>query len=323
MPGVYLGYVQYGGAAVSLSPGGGRTDYWLHLPLRGHLHAMIDCDSVECDPCCGAIVSPERDNCRLVSEPDSRRIQLAISKSSLLERLGMLLGEPPVAPVDFAPALNLSSGYGRSLAGYVLTAVADLEQAGTVLWSPATMAVFEEFIATALLLSHRHNYCDALNWLDRSIAPRDVRRAIDYIEANLDSPLSIAAHCRSRRRRWPHAPHEFPDFQGRLAVALCAQRPVSTGPGGAGASPARCERHRHCHELGFHAHGSVLSRISPTLWRNALANSQGAASTPRNGAQRAIGWQVRNLAHRPWWVVLRSHAAPAGQTEAAGAVAQT
>ena len=105
----------------------------------------------------------------------------------------MLLGEQPVAPVDFAPALNLSSGYGRSLAGYVLTAVADLEQAGSVLWSPATMAVFEEFIATALLLSHRHNYCDALNWLDRSIAPRDVRRAIDYIEANLDLPLSIAA----------------------------------------------------------------------------------------------------------------------------------
>ena len=69
MPGVYLGYVQYGGAAVSLSPGGGRTDYRLHLPLRGHLHAMIDCDSVECDPCCGAIVSPERETAALSPSP--------------------------------------------------------------------------------------------------------------------------------------------------------------------------------------------------------------------------------------------------------------
>jgi transcriptional regulator GlxA family with amidase domain len=54
------------------------------------------------------------------------------------------------------------------------------------------MATFEQFIMTALLLSHPHSYSDALRRLERPIAPRDVRRAIDYIEAHLDQPITVA-----------------------------------------------------------------------------------------------------------------------------------
>ena len=64
------------------------------------------------------------------------RIQLSLTKSSLRGQLAALLGEPPTAPLDFAPTIDLAAGYGRSLARYVLTAVADLEQLGSVLWSP-------------------------------------------------------------------------------------------------------------------------------------------------------------------------------------------
>jgi transcriptional regulator GlxA family with amidase domain len=45
---------------------------------------------------------------------------------------------------------------------------------------------------TALLLSHPHNYSDALSRLERSIAPRDVRRAVEYIEAHLDEAVTVA-----------------------------------------------------------------------------------------------------------------------------------
>ena len=45
---------------------------------------------------------------------------------------------------------------------------------------------------TALLLSHPHNYSDALRRLEKPIAPRDVRRAIDYIEAHLDQAITVA-----------------------------------------------------------------------------------------------------------------------------------
>ncbi|MEH2504469.1 MULTISPECIES: AraC family transcriptional regulator [unclassified Bradyrhizobium] len=192
MPGFYVGYVQYGGASVVLSPSPARTDTWIHLPLRGQLEATIGHDNIVCNPNLATIISPMRESCRLVSEADSSRIQLSLTKSSLTGQLAALLGEPPTAPLDFAPTIDLAAGYGRSLARYVLMAVADLEQAGSVLWSPTTMSQFEQFIITALLLSHPHNYSNALRRLERPVAPRDVKRAVDYIEAHLDQAVTVA-----------------------------------------------------------------------------------------------------------------------------------
>jgi AraC-like DNA-binding protein len=192
MPGLYMGYVQYGGASVVLSPSPARTDTWLHLPLRGQLEAGVGRESIVCNPNVGTVISPTRESCRLVSEADSSRIQLSLTKPVLTGQLAALLGEPPSAALDFAPTIDLTTGYGRSLARYVLMAVADLEQAGSVLWSPRTMSSFEQFITTALLVSHSHNYSDALRRVEKPIAPRDVRRAIDYIEAHLDQSVTVA-----------------------------------------------------------------------------------------------------------------------------------
>jgi transcriptional regulator GlxA family with amidase domain len=45
---------------------------------------------------------------------------------------------------------------------------------------------------TGLLLSHRHNYSEALLRRQRPPAPRAVKRAIDYLEAHLDAPVTLA-----------------------------------------------------------------------------------------------------------------------------------
>jgi AraC-binding-like domain len=140
MPGLYMGYVQYGGASVVLSPSPARTDTWLHLPLRGQLEANIGRESIVCDPNVATVISPTHESCRLASEADSSRIQLSLTKPVLTGQLAALLGEPPSAALDFAPSIDLTTGYGRSLARYVLMAVADLEHAGSVLWSPTTMS---------------------------------------------------------------------------------------------------------------------------------------------------------------------------------------
>ena len=50
----------------------------------------------------------------------------------------------------------------------------------------------QQFIITALLLSPPYNYSNALRCLEKPIAPRDVRRAVDYIEAHLDQAITVA-----------------------------------------------------------------------------------------------------------------------------------
>jgi AraC-like DNA-binding protein len=88
--------------------------------------------------------------------------------------------------------MNLASGYGRRLANMLTSAVIELERAGGARWSPTTMIDFSEYILTSLLLCHPHNYSDALGRSARMIMPRDVKRAVDYLEAHLDSPITVA-----------------------------------------------------------------------------------------------------------------------------------
>ena len=52
--------------------------------------------------------------------------------------------------------------------------------------------MFEQFLICTLLLSHPNNYSDALGRRDRSLTPRNLRRALDYMHANLTAPLTVA-----------------------------------------------------------------------------------------------------------------------------------
>jgi AraC-like DNA-binding protein len=189
--GLYLGYVQYGGLPVELSPALERNDYWIQLPIRGQLAALVGRESVDCDPKRAAIASPVHEKCRFVSNAGSARIQLALPRTALLDQLAALLGERPDRPLEFAPALDLTAGYGASLARHVLMAATDLDQPESVLSNPLTMRMFEQMIMTGLLLSHPQGYSDMLHRRARPIAPRDVKRTIDYIESHLDAPVML------------------------------------------------------------------------------------------------------------------------------------
>src|SRR5437899_1126232 len=192
LPGMYLGYAQYGSAViVRASPA--RNDYWVQLPLRGHLEATVGRNCIDCNPNCAWIASPTRqDYYTMRSDADSARIHLCLNKSALTHQLEMLLNDSLGAPLEFAPTMSLTNGYGNSLARFAWMVTNDLDRAGSIYFAPAMMIMLEQFIFTALLMSHPHNYSGALQRLERPIAPRDVKRAIDYIHAHVDAPITLA-----------------------------------------------------------------------------------------------------------------------------------
>jgi len=49
----------------------------------------------------------------------------------------------------------------------------------------------EQALMTALLLAQPHNYSDRMLRLNQSIAPRDVKRVLDYIHANLERAITL------------------------------------------------------------------------------------------------------------------------------------
>ena len=191
LPGMYVGYIQYGPPVDVRAVQ--RDDYWIQMPIGGQLEVVSGAGSVICDTRRAAVASPTSKNYYLVrSGGGCAGIRLSLFKAALIGQLAALLGEPIGTPLEFVPEMDLAAGHGQTLARYVLMAVADLQTSGSMLASSIVMSAFEQFIMTGLLLSHPHNYREALRRLETPIAPRDVRRAIDFIEAHLSSPITIA-----------------------------------------------------------------------------------------------------------------------------------
>jgi AraC-like DNA-binding protein len=184
-PGMWLGYIHYGvGVTARISPL--RDDFWIQIPLQGHLASSL---GVQCDRTRGVISSPV-DVHVVKTEPQTARLSVSIHGDALNRQLALLLGDLPVAPLQFRPEIELGTGYGRSLARVLRCAALDLERDGW--FGDRVIATrFEEFVMTGLLLSQPSNYWQALRKRAHPIAPRDVRRALEYLHENVAEPVTL------------------------------------------------------------------------------------------------------------------------------------
>jgi AraC-like DNA-binding protein len=148
----------------------------------------------------------------------------------MIRQLTALLGDLPREVVSFHPVVDLDAGYGRSLARLLHFAVGELECADSMLWEPSAMARLEELLITGLLLSHPHNYSEALRRRDRAVAPGDVKRAVDYIQDHLADGLTLTEIVEQSRVPGRTLFKHFRDFAGVSApVALSSADARSNG----------------------------------------------------------------------------------------------
>jgi AraC-like DNA-binding protein len=189
LPGFVLGTLGYG-AAVEIRTAQDYDDYRLVAPFRGCLSAVIAKDEAAYRPGTAMLVSPTLDNFVRVDR-DTAALNIILRGFELRRHLAALLGEPLKAPLGFAARLSLREGYGRSLACFAHLAMTELQQPDSIFSEPITARAFRDFVTTALLLHQPHSYTEALRRLERPIMPRDVKRAIDYIEANLDVAIGL------------------------------------------------------------------------------------------------------------------------------------
>jgi AraC-like DNA-binding protein len=188
LPGMYLGYLQYG-AAVEVRTSPSLDFYRFVAPIRSRLEATFSDETVSCGPGRAILVSPRR--IKLVrAEHGNAGLNIFFKGSALRRHLLALLGEPLKSDLEFEPIVDLRRGYGQSLEHFARSALTDLEQSVPLL-NPISANLFEQFVMTGLLLAHPHSYSDRLRRRDSRVAPRGVRRAIEYIEANLDEPIGF------------------------------------------------------------------------------------------------------------------------------------
>ncbi len=198
----YLAYFHYGRSTVikghfavcppaTVSTSAGEVEYWLQFPLHKQAKISTGNQTLICSPGRAIVFSPRLES-RIHAETGCERLAVAFTRGTLARKLAALLGRPIEAPLRLAHEIDLTSGYGQSLARYLLLAATELEQSDGILRHPTAMRMFEQFIITGLLLCHPHNYSAALQGHEKFVAPRDIKRAIDYIQAHLDCAITLA-----------------------------------------------------------------------------------------------------------------------------------
>jgi AraC-like DNA-binding protein len=190
LPGTYVGYYQYGAPIVARTHAD-RHDYWINLPLEEAIEATIGAETLICSRQQGFVSSPTLQYV-VRTQGVGARIHVQITEERMNRQLKALLGAPPSEPVVFTASIDLTKGHGRSLGTCIGLAINDLEGGDALANNPITVGLFEECITTKLLLEHPNNYSEALRRMEKPIAPASVKRAIEYMNAEIGSPLGIS-----------------------------------------------------------------------------------------------------------------------------------
>lgn len=118
---------------------------------------------------------------------------LLVNRHKIADYCAKLIGGNIDKPLEFQPHFSLDSGVGRSWLRLTQYIAAELQDPHSLLnFLPIAQQQLEQTLITALLLSHRHTYTDALLQPQSAAAPFYVKRAEAYIEANFAEPLSLA-----------------------------------------------------------------------------------------------------------------------------------
>lgn len=186
---ITLNYVQYG-AEVEIDPGCLGDFFLLQIPLAGHAQIDWAGQAFIADTALASLASPSQP-LRMRWGDGTPHLIVKIDKAVLARHWEALTGESlGPRPLEFAPAVAIDQGAGASVKHLVEFLVQELSCGRTTLTTPF-LAQAETGLLHTLLGQLPHSLSPRLLSRPPELAPRAVRRARDYIEANLGEPISV------------------------------------------------------------------------------------------------------------------------------------
>jgi len=119
-----------------------------------------------------------------------RAIQLMIPRARLAHSLAAFLGTDPRTPLDLAPEIDIAGGGGAALARLLSFAADEAERPVNVLGTPLVALDLAEAVLRQMLFGLSHNHVARLHELSRPAEPRYLRQAEEFLDANVNRPVS-------------------------------------------------------------------------------------------------------------------------------------
>lgn len=124
---------------------------------------------------------------------DNSRTGIWIPAGSLHRKLEVLLDGRSAGRLAFQPAFDLTRGAGATIQRLLRSLFTELEQPDSLLGNDLVMSSHLEHLMLCLLVGLRHNYSDELLRQRAPCAPGHVKRAEDFMQANVNVPVTIDA----------------------------------------------------------------------------------------------------------------------------------
>ncbi|RUL99059.1 helix-turn-helix domain-containing protein [Rhizobium chutanense] len=121
-----------------------------------------------------------------------RSQKLFLHWSQICQAFGQVFEAPLVEPLNLSPLVDGSSAAGHLIKNLVETIIGGMLGEAILLHSPIAMVNLNQALTHLLIRSVPHRYSQRLEQTAFMPAPRHVRRAIDFMHANIARPITIS-----------------------------------------------------------------------------------------------------------------------------------
>jgi len=171
--------------------------FLLFIPLRGNASFKIGKETFESRHGRGFISDGTAYGNLRIAGPRQHLVMI-LEQKEMFNRLHGMLETPVNGPLDFHPDIDLSSGSGQILKDLAEATFSGLARDAALRESPLALSNLIGAMASLILETVPHRFSNELARAVPSPAPRHVKRAVDFMHANLSQPISlddIAAAC--------------------------------------------------------------------------------------------------------------------------------
>ncbi|SEQ87149.1 transcriptional regulator, AraC family [Amphritea atlantica] len=188
---VALGNVRFNrlkyGAEVVIDPGNLEQFYLIQMPVSGQADIYSGSNVVSTDKDTASILNPS-DPLTMIWSEDCDQLMFRIDRHSVELACSQILGRSVRGPLRFKPDMNWHRNpVWRNMMMYLAHLLQDQPSITT---QPTIALQLEQLIINTLISIQPHNYTDAMNTPDRSLAPRHVKKVEEYIESHADEALT-------------------------------------------------------------------------------------------------------------------------------------
>ncbi|GAA4587136.1 AraC family transcriptional regulator [Planotetraspora phitsanulokensis] len=175
-----------------------RAGYHVLLPIAGHVESRHRGVDVVATRDTAVVYRPEGETTLTRWAGDCRLVCVGFGRAALERSLEALLGHRATSQIAFAPSLDMTTGRARSWARMLLMLNHQLGDADSVVLQPLVAPPLVDGFIRGFLLAADHPYRERLDAPAEAGRPAVIRTAIDIMEAEPQTPLTIsmlAARC--------------------------------------------------------------------------------------------------------------------------------